>query len=218
MGKRTIAALIFSSFAGLFLLASLAFPWWFTTFDDREYRWTNCFIDGTCRNGNFIYKSNGGAQFFYDTTLVLMLLSLTLYLAYFHFVWFVWSSRFRNYPLRKKSWALASGALTASLLLVACIVFAVKVPANYGFSSPFGSDSIVSDNDFSWGLHVGWFCAILSLFFLVFSTVLIALKKASEDSGEGFYKTIKEGPSSFINPKETTGGSYHSIHITGQSV
>jgi len=203
MGKRTNGALIFTIIATILFVACLASPWWYTTLEDRSPKWTSCFIDGTCRNGNYIYKNNGDAQTWYDTTLAMMIIALAVFIAHWHFVWFVWSPRYRDYPLRKKSWVVATGAITVVLILIAVTTFAVQVPKKYGFSSTYGSKQ-VGDKEFTWGLHFGWFLAVMTMIPVVTATVLIAAKKATE---EGLYQRITKEPQA----------SYHTIRISSST-
>ena len=86
MGLRKRASLICSLLATVFLVASLASPWWWTYSSNRHNKVTNCWIDGTCRSGDAVFKNNGDAQQIFDATLILMRFGLVSLLTFVHFV------------------------------------------------------------------------------------------------------------------------------------
>src|SRR5690242_8404649 len=129
MGYRANTALLCTLLGTLCLVVSFVTPWFWTKVDksDKSYPTTNCFIDGTCRNGEKVFKDNGGAQVMYDWTLALMLVALAFHLLFVHLVWAVWSPRYNTFPGR---WILVvlSGCLQILLIVAAVCTFGIGVP------------------------------------------------------------------------------------------
>jgi hypothetical protein len=165
MSIRAFLALAATYLATLFYVAAMCTPWWFTkyyvpnhptdnglntddvtTFFNKNlglshssvlFKRTNCFIDGSCLTGHFIYKNNGNAQWIYTTTLVLMLVGWIPWLIFLHLVHFRASEKRTPMPGRR-TLMLITALLTMAFLMTAIIVFACGMVKSNGIFNTHG--------------------------------------------------------------------------------
>jgi len=184
MGLRKRTAVICSLLTTVFMIASMATPWWWTYASNRNNKVTNCWIDGTCRSGGEVFKNNGDAQPVFDTTLILMLLGLACLVLFVHFVFCVKNpERYPTVPA-KRLITFILGVITFALILAAVILFAIQIPRKYEGSNEFFDEQDVGDIHYEWGGHAGWILALFTLFTLLWSVFCIAIVKGTD---RGYY-------------------------------
>lgn len=201
MGLLKKIAIPLALLATLLWVLSFCTPWFFTKWGGRHDERTNCFIDGTCRNNDYIWKNNGEAQRIYDATMILMIISIVPFLIFVHYLLFIRSRRYHHLPGRRII-AFLSGLLAFLLILAAVIVFGAGIDNKYNLNGGlFGSrrtdrvliDSDVDNNDgtvrkYRWGANAGWFFAIFSLLPLLIATILSLLLKPKTEKNTAVVK------------------------------
>jgi len=164
---NTASAMCFMICSAACVFFSFISPWWYTTLKpslDGEY--TYCFIDGTCRKGSYVSKESE-VQYVYDWTLSLMLCSLVPLLCFIHFILM---KRNRRYFLSVTPFYLSiSGILTVLFLLSAVSVFGSEIDRGYGLPSLYGHQELEYPirQKKSWGIHVGWYFAMIAIFLML---------------------------------------------------
>jgi len=193
MGMTSKLAKVMAVLATLFFILAWITPWWFFKFDGRKDKRTNCFIDGTCRNGGVdeSFKRNGDAQNIYDAVVVLMALAFVPFLVWLHYLFFQQTSRYHFLSARRLI-TLIAGALAFLLILAAVITFAAGIDHEYKLPNdefygehkylhPRPADAPGGDGihryQYEWGANAGWYFALFSLIPLLGAIILAAMIK-----------------------------------------
>jgi len=179
MGAKTNLVMIFALITTILFVLSLTTPWWYTQFESASSnRFTRslCWIDGTCRDGKWVYKDNGETQCVFDATLILMVVSLIPFLTFVHALLWRRSGRF-DYYLSSRTLIIVSGVVTFALWLSAILVFAIQLVNRSDYDSLFGSEELSPSVSYpykleEWGATWGWFFAIASAIMLIPTIVL----------------------------------------------
>jgi len=169
MGNRSKTALTCMWLTGLIFLAALATPWyWIKVYDGTEHEVTNCFIDGTCRNGDFVYKNNADAQPIYDWTLVSMIIALCFFLVFMHLLFVVVNPvRYPEYDTGKIGWMVLFGLLSVLATITATILFSVGLDSRGYYEEFWGEDHTHDQVKRKFGGNAGWFLTMFGCITLV---------------------------------------------------
>jgi len=195
---KTTLAYILVAFATLLYVLSFITPWWWWNWAVRADHRTNCFIDGTCRNNDIVFKNNGDAQSMWDAVLSLMVLSLIPFIAWMHLMIMQRSRRYGDIPHRKAG-AIISGIFAFILILTVVIAFAAGINHKYGVPGFYGHRNCVLRSNpadlpsgdgihchhYSWGGNAGWYFALFTLVPLLAGIILSILAKEKTTTTRG---------------------------------
>jgi len=193
MGFKTKITFLFATLATLSLAAAMCSPWWFTKTEpetdlERELgtgsKLSLFFIDGTCRNSDGASKNNGDAQVIYDLTMTLMILAWLPLLMFVHVILFRWSDKYENFTSKK--WIVGTGIFTFILVLLAVLLFGTQVWDRYGYYNLYGSKDTLLPmrRKTTWGAHVGWYFAMISILLLLPAIITGCLMKNKRGGAE----------------------------------
>jgi len=187
MGTKNKLAITFASITTILYALSMATPWWYTVLEysepDTPNSHSNCWIDGTCRTKSWVYKDNGSAQCVFDTTLILMLVSMIPFISFWHGLLWRRSGRFGASLLSSVGFILFTGFATVGLYLSAVLVFAIKIVNKTNYDEFYGTQSLVYPFKIvEWGPSFGWFFAIVACVMLL-PAVMLAVTITSETTG-----------------------------------
>jgi len=177
MGIKSKLALTFTTLSTISFLLAMITPWWYQ--QPLGQNKALCFIDGTCRNGSSVFKNNGNGQQVFDATMILMILAWIPFMAFFHLM--LLRRRHAQGFTGRTSAILFTHLISWLIILTAVVTFPVGLVATLNLGKLYGEANEFFPQSFSWGAHVGWYFAILTLVLLVpalvFSLVLNSTKK-----------------------------------------
>src|SRR5690554_4843257 len=141
MGIASALANMAGFLALLTYAAAMAAPWWHTSLQGLESENTNCFFDGSCINGNRIFKNNGNSQWIYTSVIVFLSVGWVPFLIFLHLLWFRSSKHHYSFPGRR-SLMILSALLTMALLTAALITFAVGIVEENNLDGLYGEETV----------------------------------------------------------------------------